>query len=126
MIGMSQAVITSRTRAGRKAATMERRSEDGVGGEDEIPALRPMSDLDAHGRDGRSMEANAKTVVGLQVLEIEMSPLRRHLAGIEEQRHVERESIGEPSPLDVGQHAMAIAEAPAVERTERAAAAERG
>ena len=40
------------------------------------------------------MEADADAEVGLQVVQIELRPLRRDLAGVEEEGHVERDGIG--------------------------------
>ena len=55
----------------------------------------------------------------------EIGAARRHLAGVVEQRHVHAEAIGNPAKLAGGQQAVPIAEAPAVERAQGAAAAKR-
>ena len=58
------------------------------------------------------MEADADAPVRLQVLEVEVLEAARHLAGVVEEREVERQAARNPPELRRRQERVAIAEAP--------------
>src|SRR5437867_2337689 len=76
--------------------------------------------LDAHDRCDRRVEPYTDAVRPLETVQVEVSPARYDLAGIEEECHID-ELPRHPAVLSGEQHAIAVAEAPRRIASEQAA-----
>src|SRR6476659_6829684 len=77
--------------------------------EDQPPALGSSRQLDPQHRRRRSMKTRADSGVATKAVEVEVAAAGCHLAGIDEQRHVEAQAVRDPAPFQRFEHAVTIA-----------------
>lgn len=65
------------------------RLEGSATGEVDTEAFIAASDVDSERCHERPVEPRTDTVTGLEPVQVEIATFRRHLAGIDEERHVE-------------------------------------
>src|SRR5690349_9004646 len=90
----------------------------------EVPAFGAFGHLDTERCGDGAMEPDPDPDVALQSFEIQIVATRHDLARVVKERHINRETIGNPAELSGHQHAVTIAKAPAGIRAQCAAAAE--
>src|SRR3954463_13819283 len=111
-------VTTAQTSGKRRNVFAMITSERGLGREDQAEPFVALRKIDPQRRHQCAVKAEPDAIVALDRSRRDVVAFGGAAAGVVEEREVEK-AVGEPPPVGLHQHAVAIAESPAVEPAQR-------